>query len=657
MSMNYMRTVKALLILAVLIVPILQLNLLKVSIASVHSINQMYELDKVDDNTTRTPIFPSIDQKMIINTTRSIKISEYSLVSLNDSVLIKNLDEREFNSILVYYEKSLFYRLINLRVSGFWVDKNKFVESQIVIYAETNEYIALALILNRVISKDDTYRISIQAELDGIISFTEYEDTLRFYLNITRDILIPLPINESITEVFPPLYSEIIDTLMEPREGFGVQGNKVFWKTSGLAPFNESIKVSDLTKISYVYRLKDPIQLPLKVLFAKRVITISADGGVEVTDVIRVTVFSPEKFVSIETSKWKTQGIVIGLAGKVDQDLIEARDRFGALKIAEETTLERDRLENYTFIRVTFRNPLVGGESYEISISYPLKDKSSISRNGDEFEIHIPPMPIINATINVFKFVINSMYDVSIDSDDNALLNPVYFKHTRVKGFFLITSYERVEFTYSRICTSANKVMKLEFTLNPAVIFGAFVAIFEYLFVIVASMILIARIMGRRKLAIKFEEAPKYRVLRENLIKFIANYEEYLSIEDEIITELREKAVNKRPVSKVAQSLTAKLEELRRKKSVVYDYSEKIKDDPDIVPLIDKLAELDTRTDLIRRKIFDDLNRYLRGRMKRSEFVREAELSLGELLRNIKGKRRILNSLRDVLIVKYSKAT
>ncbi len=655
MSMKRMRTIKVLLILAILAMSVSQLNLLTANYRRVHASVSQYAHNAMSDNATIAPIFPSNNQKLIVNTTRSIKISEFSLVSLNDTVVIRNLDKRKFNSILIYYEKSLFYKLINLRATSVWLDKNQFIKSHIVLYAESSSYIALAIILNRVISKDETYKISLLAELDGVISFMEYEDTLRFYLNITRDILIPLHVNQSITQVWPPLYSEIIDTLMTPKEGFGVQGKKVFWKTKDLAPFNETVKVSDLVRISYVYRLKDPIQLPLRVLYAERDIKITANGDVKVTDTLRITAFAPEKFTSIENSKWKTESIVLGLAGKIDEEKIVARDNFGSLKVVEEKTLEQGKFENYTFVRVSFRNPLIGGESYEISISYPIEGEPSIRRDNDKFYLNIPPMPIINASINVFKLVINSVYKVSIEDNGNILQNPSYMKTRYIKGAFLIVSYEESDYVYSDICTSMNRVIKLSFSLDPFVLFNAFIIIFEYLFILIAAIVLTARIIGKRKLAITFEEAPKYRVLRENLIKFIANYEEYLSIEDEIITEFQEKAINKRPVARVAQSLAAKLEDLRKKKSIVYDYSEKIKEDPDIAPLIDKLAELDTKTDLVRRKIFDDLNRFLRGGMKRTEFVREANLSLRELLRNINGRKRILNSLREILIIKYSK--
>ncbi len=655
MATIYLRNFKGPLLLALLIIPVLQLGFINTDVKQVYS-HEKTAISKgeIINYGIKIPVFPSRDQKLTVNTTRTLTISEFSLVSLNDTIVIKNLDENSFNAILVFYEKTILDKLVNLRVMSLWLDKDTFFDSHIINYYEIGDYIALNVLINRVISKGDTYRISILADLAGMISFQEYEGALRFYLNLTRDILLPLHINESRTEVIPPLYSEILDTLMTPREGFGIQGNKVFWKTENLAPFNASISSSDLVKISYVYRLKDPIQLPLEVLYAKRFIKINADGKITITDKIRVTTLTPEEPISIEDSKWKAQAIVLGLAGNIDPDTVTAKDRFGSLKITEETTLEKGEFENYTFIRVSFRNPLIGGESYELSITYPLEDESSISKHDDAFEVSIPLMPILNASVNLFELEIESIYEVTIENA-NALPVPVYTKKVYNKGPFFLVSYQSTKMIYSDVYSSANKVITFKFEIESAVLFNALIVLFEYLFITVGGLALITREIGRKKLAIKIEEAPAYGVLRENLIKFIANYEEYLSKEDEIVTELRERAVERRPVAKIAQSLAAKLEELRRKKSVVYELSEKIKEDPDIVPLIEKLSELDTRTDLVRRKLLDDLNRHLRGAMKRNEFVFEANLALKELLRYIRVKRRALNSIRDILITKYSR--
>ena len=602
-------------------------------------------------------VFPSRNQSLTVNTTRTLILSEFFMVSLNDTIVITNNDSLPFNSILIYYEKDLFSRLENIRVMGRYVDEKEKVKAIWRIFSVSKYYVGIVITLDRYVFKGNTYAFSLFADLRGMISFKQVEDELRFYLNITQKILIPLPVKESKTICIPPQNSEVLEEFIEPQDKMGRKGDEIYWRIEDIAPFNESTEPLSLTKISFVYKLNEPDKqpkLPLEILYVVREVTITLAGKVKIVDKIGVLAISPISQQSQADKKWSANSIALGLMPGVDADNIKAYDKFGRLTLKEEQTLEEGIFENFTFIRVTFRNPLLGGEVYEFSLSYTLSGGDSVAYDNGKYVVRMPLVPIINATIGFVLLKVVSPYDVEII--DNGLRElALYTKYESVKGALFLVDYKCIKWAFSDMLPSFNKVIELRFSVNTMVFVDALIIVFQFVFALTVACIIGARKLGEKRLRVKIEETPELRRRRENLIRFIANYEEYLSIEEEIINELRVRTVLKRPSSKALQSITAKIGELRKKRSVIHELSERIRVDPDIEPLVDKLINVDAKMDLVRRKFLDDLDRHLRGVIKRSEFVSEAEISLNELNSYMQQKRRILNSLRELLIVKYAR--
>jgi len=593
-------------------------------------------------------IFPSRNQSMVINVTRTYRISEFLVTRFNDTIMILNNDSKPFNGILIYYEKKFFEKMNLIHVIGKPANEEEKITLNWYIFSVSENYVGIAIKFDRFLFEKDRYAVILLCDMLNMIFFKAVGSEIIFQLNVTQRPLLPYAINFAKIRCIPPTQVNVLFDEITPTKNKGRKGNEVFWKLKEIEPFDEAINPNDLTKIYFVYK---HTKLPLRILYVIRNVRVSLSGRIHVSDKLGISVISPIEQEALSGRRLDADKITIGLVPNVKSKNVVVKDYFGKLSIDEKAG--SGIFENYTFIEITFRNPLIGDEVYEISIDYDIPMKDNVIYKNGTFHLKIPLTPIINATISLVIFKITSPYYITI-ANNKLREVAVFTKSVWKREVFLIINHHVVTWEFAKLLPSLNRILHIRYTVSIYPFLDALTIIFQFILIGLIVGILISKEIGKKKIALKIEEMPELRKRREELIRFIALYEEYLSIEEELQKELTTKAVVKRPSAHILSGITARQEELRKKRSALYHLGDELKKDIDIEPIIDELRKIETRIDLARRKIIEDLRRYLRGAIKRSEFLSEAEMTLKEINSNISRKRRFLNNLKEILLVKYS---
>lgn len=592
---------------------------------------------------------PFKNQSVIINVTRSYMISHHLYVYFNDTIAIENNDTMLFNAFMLYYEKTFWEKLTNIRVLGKHIRDENYTKLEWSLYIATEHYVSLYIRFDRALEKGDKYILSILADAIGLIYFEGQLINLKFYLNVTQRPLIPYNIRYARVRCIPPHGVEVLFDQITPTENKGRKGDEVFWTLENLKAFNDSTLPSQLTKINFMYTYD---QLPLKILYIKRSITIDLDGTIHGKEVIKVYAVSPEKQTTFVEKKWDAKSVILGLPEHVNIENIKVKDVYGKISFRERAEYATGRFENYTFIEVSFRNPLLGGETYEFTIEYTIPWKEGLKHKKDKYLLRISIFPILNASIGSVILEIRSPYNFNIENDLEH--RAVYSKKLVEMGPLALIHYNVIRFEFSHIMPSFNNIIKISFSFQITPLLSLILASFQLLLVPVLLFSLIIRSISILKVKIRVEELPELRRRRENLIKFIAICEEYLAVEEEIQKSLTEKILIKRPTTKVLRDIRIQIDELGKRRGILHDFGERVGIDPEVRDLVEQIKVIDARIEVERKKIIDDLTKYLRGLMKRTQFTSSAEETIKILNSELLRKRRILNKLKDILIVKYS---
>lgn len=599
-------------------------------------------------------VFPSGNQSMIINVTRKFTISEYMLVFLNDTIVVKNNGSEPFNGFLIYYEKKFYTLLRDVKILGKAMDSEngRSIELRWSMYVATRYYVGIKVQFDRHIYEGDIYSCQILAYGINLITYKRVDEGLFYYLNVTQDMLLPYKINYQETRCLRPKETDLIEQELKPEE-YGQVGEEVFWKKSDVKPLNVSIPPSELDKIVFAYTPRyTQEKLPIQILSITRSIEIKVSGKVIITDKITVLTYSPELQDSRYSNKWGKSSIVLGLLPGVDTESVKAEDMLGELEVEKEPLYAEGKFENFTFVRVNFRDELIGGEVYEVSISFEVPSKDNIEKKEERYILKIPLLPIVNAAIPFVKLEIISPYKIT-NVNEAPLQHAKYVRNSSLSGILLLPQYV-YKVAITNMLPSQNNYLNIKYAFDSLSIIIPFVIVFQIVFFVIAISIIALRKAGERKILVELEEMPEHRKRKETLIKFIATYEEYLSLEQDLFRDIQNKIISKRPSAREIQLITTKLNELKKRKSRLYSFSEVIKRDPDIEPLITQVNTISAKIDLTLRKLLDDLNYYIKGAMKRGEFISEATITAKELRSLLSQEKRILNSLREILIVKYT---
>ena len=366
----------------------------------------------------------SKDQKASINITREVRISDFLYVTLNDTIEVKNLDNKPFASMIVFYPKDVFRRLNNLRITDY---KGRMLRYEISI--DTENFLGIRIFFEEALVKDAEYKFSIRGSIEDVIEIT-YDDSGNLIYNFTISGLY-VYINHNITEATTYLYypedADVASYInrIKPQEGMTHQSEekRIKWSRSNIIASN--FFDVQLEEVIVPFKRTKPI---VKILSVEREIKIKISGKISITDKFEIVILSPEKEESVEKASLKLDSFKYAIYEGVTN--VNAKDSFGKLDVSAE--YGSGAKENWTYVTIKFRTELFGNKRYSFEVTYDivLNNTKVLMENESGIFFNFPIAPVINASFSAFKLSIITPYII-------AILNP-----TALEGFEQITLYK-----------------------------------------------------------------------------------------------------------------------------------------------------------------------------------------------------------------------
>ena len=586
----------------------------------------------------------SKDQKASINITREIRISDFLYVTLNDTIKVKNLDNKPFASTIVFYPKNVFRKLNNLRITDY---KGRMLRYEISI--DTENFLGIRIFFEEALVKDAEYKFSIRGSIEDVIEIT-YDDSGNLIYNFTISGL-NVYINHNITEVTTYLYyPEDADVAsyvndIRPQEGMTHQSEKrrIEWSRSNVIAFNLSDK--QLEKIVVPFRRTKPI---VKILSVEREIRIRISGKISTRDKFEIVILSPEKEESATKASLKLNSFKYAIYEGIAN--VEARDDFGKLDVFTEHG-SGDK-ENWTYVTINFRTELFGNKKYSFEVTYDivLNNTRVLMENESGIFFNFPIAPVINATFSAFRLSIVTPYVI-------AILNP-----TALEGFEQITLYkvsylglyvyEVRNYGKENMAPEFNKVLNLRIYQSPAPFIWLFIAFFGMFFLIIYIISIGVTLLGERAKKVKIEEVYEVREVKEELERYIKRLEEYIVAEESIYEFMFSKLIQK-PTIGLFEQFKQMLTRLRVLENRIKTIPPIISEKTEIRIIIDRILDAQTNIELARRRILRNIQRALRGSMSKKKMIEENEYYLRVVRDKLGVIRRQTNRLKDLMITKY----
>jgi len=595
-------------------------------------------------------IFVDNSFKASVNVTRTVRISPYGVITLNDTIRIYNRDNREFNAILIFYEQDLYDQLVDLRFVGKSSKEDKYYNLESFPYIGLDNFVGIAIKLEKFVEKNEGYTVKIVSIVDKVPKIDVKDNELYLSIQFPQKPLLQLNITElEIIFKTDDKNAHIYEDELSPKTN-GTKISEQEWKYqfSNIITFNASSEDNQNDQVYFIWRTTQPM---IQILNYEKEIRFYVTSKVKITEKIQLIVVAPPGDVSVEEAKWKIDSIVIGIPEDVEN--LNARDFLGKLKM-EKTTSEIIP-EGYTPYSIEFRVPISISDIYTFSMSYEIPAGSDLFEvKDDKWTLEIPIAPVINATINNVKtrIIIPSGYTLKSIKYKNSTLNTLKLRQSEFLG---ILSIEENVYYAKKVSMMDNQIVEIEINTSLQPILEIFFKIFLLTLLVVVLVDLIIAKLKRREVELAPEEIEARKILKERLERFIKTYEEFIAIETELDSFIREKLRVRKSPKMIRENLSKLMRETKRYKDRINLLSEGLSSDKELYNIVKEMLSIEDRIEFARRELISDWSQFLSGKLGKNELMVRARSTFDGLKTYKLNRTRLLNRLRNIYALKYVK--
>jgi len=580
-------------------------------------------------------IFPT--SKIEVRVSRIIETNNYLYTWLNDTIEILNKNASAFNGFIIYFPKEIWDKITHISVFGKLLNENK-TKLEWNYYISTKDFLAISIDLKTFVKPDETYIIYLHAEVPNLVRMSKSETSLFFSYDFPQKVLIPYNVTSMTIEFLSPKGSSLIDNEIYPSNG-SISGNSLTYDLVNVSAFNDSVSVSSIVWTHFAWTMNE---IPLGVPFVERTIRVRLDGTVEISDHIKLEAKAPEFIGSMTATPWKTNNFTIGLAK--DAKKISVKDEFGDLEWASETN--NFGTENITIIRISFRVPIIAKTTVDIYVHFVI---SGESQNG-YFDAEFPLAPKINATIGTFILKIEG-------GERNIIINGPEILNNQVKSYKLVgiglSKKEVISIIVSNLYPSWNEEINMRYLFTLNYYLSTWLLIFIIVLPLTSSALLLALYLSKKEEILYVPEIIEKTKIRENILKYIKQYEAYIALDAQLEQFVRTKILTKRPTRGALEQLNKRIRNLRSLRDSLYEISDRLEKEPELSNITNNLNEIETRVELSRERLLNEIQRFLRGKIKRAVFIKRCKDILKVIKEDSERRRRYINRLKDILMVRY----
>lgn len=583
-----------------------------------------------------------------IDASRAVTISPYGVITLNDSLDITNYDSREFNAILIFYERDYFGKLFNIHVFG-KSEKGKREKLDLIPYLDLPNYIGFVVKLDRYVEKDSSYSLFISADTQLVPAIDIVQGEL--YLSFQFPQMINLPYKVSTMEVIFETRDQnarIVEDKISPSTGEKDSETKYKYSFTNIFAFNVS-NPGNATIVNFVWKTTTPL---MYVEYLQREITFGVSDKMSVKETFYIYVVAPMNESGSINTKWKLDTLTIGLP--TDIKGVSARDPFGRVQIRKTASnLIPEKLDAYI---ITLRTPLMSGGPYRLTVYYSITTKSDYFDSKDgRWNVSLPLAPVINTTILNLR--------VSVSIPDGYLLKHVNLSDERVEmirgvdTFLLgLLVYNTFTFSAQNVFPSMNNYLSIEVETSYTPLVAMFIKLFllVLLFITVIDLILVKYVFAERE-EITPEMVEVRTRFKRDLSNFIKYYEEFIAAETDLDNYIREKITVRKSPRVIREDLNRLMREVKSKRDRISLLSERLTADREVYKIVQELLKLEERVSFTRRELISDWSQFLGGKLGKKELTVRARNVFGDLRVYKVSRVRLVNRLKNIYASRYAK--
>ncbi len=588
------------------------------------------------------------DYNVSIYSTRTVTVSPYGVMTLNDTVKFENKDIREFNAFLVFYKLSELAELYNLRILGI-SDLGYKKQLHWYPYMQIGDYIGFVVILGQYVKKDSSYTVSIYANIRQLPSFELEGDSLVFSLKFSQKILLPYLVNDHITYFkLQDSQAHLLTDRITPSNGTK-EGETIYkYAFSGEVLFN-MWSPSDETIVNLYWRTTTPIMYVSQV---NRDLTFTITGKLLIKDTFYFNVISPKATKPPAYATWRITDVVIGLPKGVSDPI--ASDDLGKITVAK--TASELIPEDYDAYRVSFRTPLVYDGPYKVTLEYELDSGNRwFNYNDTHWNVTIPAIPIINSTVLAVRFSISYPSEYRVAQISGMEIKN-YTEYATVGSLGLVV-YTTKTFSVTSVDPDENRLLRIVIETNYMPLFDLTVRLFVIVFFLLSILNLSVSEYIRRKEKEKAVELTieEKKEMESKLNKYLVLYEEYVAAEEALDQFIQSKLTVRKSPKTIRDNLTRLLNTTKKYRDRLKLLARELSADRDVYKIATELSNLEDKINFTRRELIMDWSNFLGGKLGKKELLVRAESQFNDIKRYKQSRNRLLNRLRNIYIVRYAK--
>jgi len=593
------------------------------------------------------PIDPMpFDQNASIEAYRTVTVSPYGFATYNDTIVLTNKDDREFNSIIIFYNETTLSYLRDIYIIGKY--KGRTFHLTWVKYIQKGDYIGMALLLKRYVEKNTKYEITILGEIRQIPTFSVIGSEILYKLTFPQKILLPYNVS-----LFKSNFETLDSTAridlnyIKPSNG-SLQGDRTLFYTFRNEILFNFTNPSREPIVKFSWFSKTPIVI---ISSFERLVRIEVTEKMHIKDFFRVTTIAPKSNNTPKDTSWKLTSLIIGLPNEVES--LTARDDLGKIGISKTTSSLMP--ENYTGYSVSLRIPLVSSSTYSFTLDYYIKSKTQWFKiEGENWQISIPLTPIVNTTFLSVKYniMIPEGYEVNSTSINN--LNETKFVDWSILG---VLSYNIFVVSFTHITPVNNIEVRLTIKPTPTPLINSLIRIF-LLTLFILSILNVTYVYYKKLRERAAVAIPEISLeIKENVEKFLKYYEEFVAIEKNLDDFIKSKLTQRKSPKAIRDQLQKLLETNKRYRDRVIAMFNLITKDPDIAKIVKELKNIENRISTTRRETISDWSQYLRGTLGKRELIARADELFSNLRILKRNRSRLINRIRNIYITRYIRRT
>ncbi|MBD3192479.1 MAG: hypothetical protein GF308_17705 [Candidatus Heimdallarchaeota archaeon] len=366
---------------------------------------------------------PNLNEwNITINATRSIKIRDFGIVTVNDTLVLRNNDNTSLPIFRFALPNNWADNLLTISAKTMWMNSTFPMNRTGVFEEYKNEHYTFYKInLNPVVSNSSAYKINIfhsmmyfydlfKTQVVQEISGQQVQIPVNgIKFNCSRIPLIPSPIYKCFTSATVGDDGGFIPNMIQPANATAEESAVSYKAVYNITAFNgtrlyEPDSVDDPYRIRVVAFLK--VEPPLEAPLYKRTIILENWYWARVHEELTIRnlgiipdnpQWDPQDPISFVTALHK---FYIGVDNAEDVSVSDALGEILADESQNEQLVQKNRINIY------LRTPIYGGEELTFSIDYLLKLEDILEFEKTEFVLKTKAMPTTEFVVREFQLKI-----------------------------------------------------------------------------------------------------------------------------------------------------------------------------------------------------------------------------------------------------------